>query len=63
VKRAPINTRADLPDSVEATEDIWLFREEDWDAVPREGEEVDVGVAHTDPLSISSSIGHLSSFT
>jgi hypothetical protein len=40
-----------------------FVKREDWDAVPREGEEVDVVVAHTDPLSISSSIGHLSSFT
>jgi hypothetical protein len=36
----------------EINEDIWLFREVEWPAVPREGEEVDVRVAYTDPVTV-----------
>jgi hypothetical protein len=44
--------RAGLPVRAETNEDIWMFREVDWQAVPREGEEVDVGVADTDPVMV-----------
>jgi hypothetical protein len=43
--------RAGLPDRVETTTDVWMFREVDWQSVPREGEEVDLGVA-SDPLTV-----------
>jgi hypothetical protein len=44
--------RAGLPVRAETNEDIWMFREVDWPALPREGEEVDVGVAYTDPVIV-----------
>jgi hypothetical protein len=44
--------RAGLPARAETNKDIWMFREVDWPGVPREGEEVDVGVAYADPVTV-----------
>lgn len=43
--------RAGLPERVDGTADVWMFREVDWEGVPREGDEVDVGV-EADPLTV-----------
>ena len=43
--------RAGLSDRVETTTDVWMFREVDWQAVPRPGEEVDVGL-DADPVAV-----------
>ena len=44
--------RAGLPTRAEANEDIWLFREVDWPAVPRKGEDVDEELAYSDPVTV-----------
>lgn len=44
--------RAGLPARAETNKDIWMFREVDWPAVPRVGEDVNVGVAYSDPVTV-----------
>lgn len=46
--------RAGLSLRAETNTDILMFREVEWAAVPREGEDVDVGVAYTDPVAVRS---------
>jgi hypothetical protein len=46
--------RAGLSLRAETNADILMFRELEWPAVPREGEDVDVGVANTDPVTVRS---------